>query len=97
MARLAAKGLLRAMEEDRQQPASRPGGKQATPRVMASSSSVVRQAHLMNIEGTAWHAVKTGSLEVCMVVVDQRQAEAGTCALGCGFCPACRQQRRASP
>ena len=34
------------------------------PRVMASSSSVVQQARLMESAGTAWHAVKCGNLEV---------------------------------
>jgi hypothetical protein len=32
--------------------------------VMASSSSVVQQAKLMESAGTAWHAVKCGNLEV---------------------------------
>jgi len=47
------------------QPAMRHG---SAPRVMASSSSVVQQARLMESAGTAWHAVKCGNLEVCDIV-----------------------------
>jgi hypothetical protein len=43
-------------------PAARQGS--LAPRVMASSSSVVQQAKLMESAGTAWHAVKCGNLEV---------------------------------
>eukprot|EP00879_Flechtneria_rotunda_P024448 GHRR01025918.1.p1 GENE.GHRR01025918.1~~GHRR01025918.1.p1 ORF type:complete len:377 (+),score=86.35 GHRR01025918.1:244-1374(+) len=34
------------------------------PRVMASAPSVVQQARLMDVAGTAWHAVKCGNLEM---------------------------------
>ena len=50
-------GLLRGRGSEAHSPSS------AT-RVIASSTSVVQQARLMDSAGTAWHAVKCGNLEV---------------------------------